>query len=122
MKVFSSSKRTFSSDSRRTFSTIGSRSPYSLAPPPRLSSQFADQVTAVSFPVISDLGRATGKSSPSGGVHQTLIVIRPRLVVVAQFRLDRAGEDAQQFGQPAADLGRSFPPRLVSSQPPRQRS
>ena len=69
MKVFSSSKRTFSSDSRRTdalsLATIGSRWPISLAPP-RLSSQLADHVIFVFSPVMSDFGRATGKSSPSG--------------------------------------------------------
>lgn len=65
MKVFSSSKRILSSDSRRTFSTIGSRCPSSDVPP-RLSSQLADHVTFVSSPVMSDFGRATGKSSPRG--------------------------------------------------------
>lgn len=65
MNVCSNSNRILSSDSRRTFATIGSRWPSSLAPP-RLSSQLADQVTFVSSPVISDFGRATGKSSPSG--------------------------------------------------------
>lgn len=65
MNVFSSSKRIFSSDSLRTFSTMGSRCPISLVPP-RSSSQLADQVILVSWPVMSDLGRATGKSSPRG--------------------------------------------------------
>ena len=65
MKVCSNSNLILSSDSRRTCSTIGSRWPISLAPP-RLSSQLADQVIFVSSPVISDFGRATGKSSPSG--------------------------------------------------------
>ena len=34
--------------------------------PPRLSSQFADQVILVSLPVRSDLGRATGVCSWAG--------------------------------------------------------
>ena len=71
MKVCSSSNRIRSSDSRRTFSTIGSRWPISGAPP-RSSSQFADQVILVSSPVISDFGRATGKSSPSGASTSVL--------------------------------------------------
>jgi hypothetical protein len=44
---------------------MGSRCPISLAPP-RLSSQLADHVIFVFSPVMSDFGRATGKSSPSG--------------------------------------------------------
>ncbi len=67
MNVCSNSNLILSSDSRRIRWTIGSRCPISEAPA-RLSSQLADQVTLVSSPVISDLGRATGKSSPSGAL------------------------------------------------------
>ncbi len=65
MNVFSNSNLILSFDSCRTLATIGSRWPSSLVPP-RSSSQLADQVILVSSPVISDFGRATGKSSPSG--------------------------------------------------------
>ena len=65
MKVCSNWNLIASSDSRRTFSTMGSRCPSSVVPP-RSSSQFADHVIFVSSPVMSDFGRATGKSSPSG--------------------------------------------------------
>ena len=71
MKVCSNSNLILSSDSRRTVSTIGSRWPISEVPP-RLSSQLADQVILVSSPVISDFGRATGKSSPSGASTRVL--------------------------------------------------
>ena len=67
MKVCSNSNLILSSASRRTRSTIGSRCPISGAPP-RLSSQFADQVIFMFSPVINDFGRATGKSSPSGAL------------------------------------------------------
>ena len=65
MKVCWNSNLILSCDSCRTRCTMGSRFPCSLTPP-RLSSQFADQVILVSSPVIKDFGRATGKSSPSG--------------------------------------------------------
>src|SRR6476661_167159 len=57
MKVCSYANLILSSDSRRTFSTTGSRCPFSEEPP-RSSSQFADQVILVSSLVIRALGRA----------------------------------------------------------------
>jgi len=67
MKLFSYSNRIRSFDSFRSFCTIGSVSPVAWTPPSE-SSQLALHVIWVSSPVISDLGRATGKSSPSGAL------------------------------------------------------
>jgi len=63
MKVFSNSSRTLSD----TFASTGSAAVSSGAPP-RLSSQLALQVTFMSSPLISDLGRATGVCSWSGAL------------------------------------------------------
>ena len=65
MNAFSYSCRT-SPDTR---CRIGSALTSSL-PPASESSQFADQVMLVFFPVISDFGRATGVCSPAGAVSR----------------------------------------------------
>jgi len=54
-------------DSAASFCSTGSCSAVA-ALPPRSSSQFADHEIFMSSPVISDLGRATGMSSPSGAL------------------------------------------------------
>ena len=82
---------------------IGSPAAISL-PPPRASSQFADQVTFVSSPVISDLGRATGVSLPARRGEQVLVVVGPGLVVVRDRRQLGVGEDGEQLLDPAAGL------------------
>ena len=63
--AFSYSWRTWSD----TCCRIGSPAAISL-PPASESSQLADQVTLVSSPVSSDLGRATGVSVPAGAVSR----------------------------------------------------
>jgi hypothetical protein len=63
MKVCSNSNFTLSA----MFFSSGSLFPCSVEPP-RLSSQFADQVIFVSSPVMSDFGRATGVCFCSGAV------------------------------------------------------
>ena len=55
--------------------------------------QFADQVIFGCLPVMSDFGRATGKSIAQRGVDQRLVVVGPRLVVVLELRLHRRRED-----------------------------
>src|SRR6185503_817507 len=65
MNAFSYSSRTVSD----TLARIGSLAASSL-PPASESSQLADHEIFVSFPVISDLGRATGVCSPAGAVSR----------------------------------------------------
>ena len=67
MKLFSYSSLICWLASSRSFFKIGS--PASVAAtPPSESSQLADAPMAMFLPVTRDLGRATGKSSPSGAV------------------------------------------------------
>ena len=49
----------------RSFTKIGSLASVA-ALPPKASSQLDDALMSMSSPVISDFGRATGKSSPNG--------------------------------------------------------
>jgi len=63
MNVRSNSSRT----SSETFASTGSAA-VRAGPPARSSSQFADQETFMSFPLISDLGLATGLSRWGGAV------------------------------------------------------
>ena len=52
-----------------TRARMGSPAAVSL-PPASESSQLADQVIAVSWPLMRDLGRATGVCSPAGAVSR----------------------------------------------------
>src|SRR5690625_6799284 len=67
MKDFSYSALIEIFDSSRSFLMIGSSSIVSWIPPSE-SSQLALALIAIFSPVTVDLGRATGKSSPSGAL------------------------------------------------------
>ena len=55
------------------------------------------------------LGLRHRKIVAGRGVDEVLVVVGPGLVVVVQLRLDRAGEDAEELGQPAAGLQLQLP-------------
>src|SRR6266516_3870140 len=74
--------------SSEIFASTGSAA-VRAGPPARSSSQFADQETFMSFPL-----RRRG--------DQVLVVVGPRLVVVADRGHERVGEDVEQLGDPAA--------------------
>ena len=65
MNVCSNSIFTRSPTWSRILTTIGSLGA-SSGPPPRSSSQLADQRICIGLPEISDFGRATGVWSPRG--------------------------------------------------------
>ena len=101
MNVCSNSNLILSSDSWRSFWTIGSRCP--------CSGRAAEVVVPVRRPgdlrvLAGDqrLGPGDGEVVAERGVDQVCVVVGPGLVVVVELGLDRAGEDGQQPLDPAA--------------------